>query len=102
MLLTHLPRESAYVQAVVGDEVRWGATEHLLASLIDAIQVGNYMTGRAHFKGNPSPPKQIRRPGDRPTDRLGGRRVYTRDEMRDLLDHWGEGAVGTFETKEVT
>lgn len=101
MLLQHLPRESAYVQAVAGDEVRWGATEYLLAALIDAIQVGNYQRARAHFKGKPNPPKPILRPGDRSPDRLGGRQVYTRDEMRRMLDHWGEGVVDMIETTEV-
>lgn len=90
------------MQAVAGDAARWGSTEHLLAALIDATQVGNYLTTRAHFKGKPAPPKPIQRPGSRDADRIGGGRSYTREQMRSILDNWGEGVVEIFEPKEVT
>lgn len=92
VLLRYLPREAAYVQAVGGPATQWSATEHLLAGVIDVVQVGNYLTTRAHFKGNPDPPKPVRRPGDRPerSNRLGNR-SYTKDQMRKILDRWRKG-----------
>lgn len=35
VLVRHLPRESLTVQALGGDEVRWGDLEHLVATHID-------------------------------------------------------------------
>lgn len=90
------------MQAVAGDAARWGSQEHLLAALIDSVNVSNYLFARVHFKGNPNRPKPIRRPGEEIVGRLGGKRTYTREEMRDMLDHWGEGAIDTLEIKEVT
>lgn len=92
MLLSHLPRESAYIQAVSGERGRWGDTEHLLAGIIDLLRSGNYLTQRAHFKGDPPPPRPFRRPGDppEPGQRLGDR-SFTRAQMRKILDEWRAG-----------
>lgn len=91
------------MQAAAGDAARWGSTEYLLATVVDVVQVGNFLTHRAHFKGNISPPKPLSRPGDSlPEGRYGGRRTYTRGEMRKMLDNWGAGVVEILESKEVT
>lgn len=100
VLLRYLPRESAYVQAVVGVRAQWGETEHLLASVVDALQAGNYLTMRAHFQGKPTPPKPLHRPGWEPEGNRIGRRKYTIEQMRHKQDHWGEGMVA-IETREV-
>lgn len=93
MLLRHLPRDSAYVQAVNGERARWGDTEHLLAGIIDVLQAGNYLTTRAHFKGNQQPPKPMRRPGDRPAvdGKRVGNRSRTNAEMAEILARWRAG-----------
>ena len=103
VLLRHLPRESSFVQAVGGDAARWSDSEHLLAGVIDVLQVGNYLTTRAHFKGNPPKPKPIRRPGESTTSGPPKRakRPYTQAEMKAVLDNWNEPPVTT-ETLEVS
>lgn len=95
VLLNHLPRESAYVQAVGGDRLKWGDTEHLLAGVIDQQQVTNYLLTRANFKSNRAAPKPIRRPGDtlerdRSNGSTLGNRKYTETEMRRILDSWSD------------
>lgn len=97
LLLHHLPRESSYVQAVVGTEARWGDTEHLLATLIDSVQVTNYLTGQAHFKSKPTPPKPITRPGD---VRLKPRSSYTLAQLDRVRQSWADAEV-TEQTPEV-
>lgn len=101
VLLGHLPRESAFVQADRGQSARWGELEHLVASVIDVLQAGNYLTTRAHFQGKPKPPTPIRRPGDPQGRGHIGRRKYTPEQMRQKLDHWGEGMVAVG-AREVT
>ena len=95
VLLNHLPRESAYVQAVVGDTARWGDTEHLLAGLIDVVQVGNYYTqvlaSNRQFKEAPKPPPVFPRPGDKPDRGKRPGRTYTREQMREILDRRRQG-----------
>lgn len=86
MLLKHLPRESATVQAVHGPVVRWGPTEYLLARAVDLLAAGNWQ--RAGSKKNPRP-KPIPRPGDRvrgaaraDPDALRRRLLEQRDRVR--------------------
>lgn len=97
VLLNHLPRDSAYVQAVGGSLVRWGEIEHLLATVIDVVQVGNFYTAvvasNRQIKDPPKPPKPFLRPGDKPArsgKRLGDR-SYTKAQMRMILDRWRAG-----------
>jgi hypothetical protein len=54
-----LPASSRLVRAEVGDTARWTDTEHLLAAIFDAIQIGNWQRG--HGKGQR--PKPAKRPG---------------------------------------
>lgn len=96
MLLNHLPRESAYVQAVGGPLVRWGELEHLLAGIIDIVQVGNFYTqvlaSNRHLKAEPKPPKPLPRPGVTTPGETPkrARRPYTQAEMKAVLDNWNE------------
>jgi hypothetical protein len=107
VLLRYLPRESAYAQAVFGDRARWGPTEHLLASLIDVSQVGNYLAeitaSNRQLKGNaPTAPKPIPRPGEVvPVRSVGGRSPA---DVAKLLGDWRSGRLTMIETeaKEVT
>lgn len=106
VLLSHLPRESAYVQAVAGDTARWGDTEHLLAGVIDSIRVGNFYTAMAasnrRFKDPPSPPCPIPRPGDE-SARKRNAHGYSQDQVNDLLAKWRSGDLEMVDTAvEVT
>lgn len=84
-LIARLPRDSWTVQAIAGDRARWGDQEHLLATIVDALQQGNWMFAAANSKHSPDPPSPIRRPGDPdPTVRLGGTRTLTPAEFRRL------------------
>lgn len=86
-LIGNLPRESRYAQATAGDQVQWGYTEHLLATVIDVLQVHNWQFASVHAKGRVEKPKPLQRPGVVPVNqrRFGSGR-YTMAEMRVLLD----------------
>lgn len=62
-LVSHLPRESATVRAQVGEQARWGETEHLLAVVIDVLQAQAWQFASAHSKKKPKRPKPYPRPG---------------------------------------
>jgi hypothetical protein len=62
VLLRHLPLESSYIRATGGDDVAWTVTEHLLAIVADAVQIGNWQ--RQGDKNKPRP-RAIPRPGQR-------------------------------------
>lgn len=102
--MRHLPRESNYVQAVGAETARWSDTEHLLAGIIDAVQVGNFYTqviaSNRQFREAPKAPKPFPRPGDKPErgNRVGDRK-YTQAQMRKILDRWRTSPT---ETPEVT
>lgn len=91
------------MQAVGGDTVRWGHVEHLLAGLIDAQQVGNYLTAKAHFKGGPKTPKPLPRPGDKPSGQLKvkPRRTYTVEEYEKVRDAWAQSSDVVETAREV-
>lgn len=98
MLLRHLPRESAYIQAIGGPRVRWGEVEHLIAHVIDLLALNNYLTLRAHFKGEPKHPTPFRRPGDPVATRPAGdqpqrfgNRSFNRADMAEILARWRAG-----------
>lgn len=100
-LLAHLPRESRFAQATAGASVSWGYTEHLLATLVDVAQIGNWMFASAHSKLKVDKPHPLPRPGADVERGSIGRPRYTFEQMRRKLDHWGEGmvAVGTREVR---
>lgn len=99
-LLAHLPRESRYAQATAGASASWGYTEHLLATLVDVAQIGNWMYASAHSKSSVEKPPLLPRPGGGERGSTGRPR-YTIEQMRHKLDHWGDGmvAVGTREVR---
>lgn len=51
----------------LADGAEWGHTEHLLATVIDAIQQNTWVLASANSaKGKgPKPPKPVKRPGER-------------------------------------
>ena len=58
-LIRHLPREANLPRALYGDELAWGDTEHLLANVVDLLQVANWQ--RTDTKKN-KPPTPMPRP----------------------------------------
>lgn len=64
MLLRHLPRDSSYLEAVVGPSARWSDAEYLLAQIVDGVQVSNYLA-KVGFRltGEHRPPEPLARPG---------------------------------------
>lgn len=77
----HAPHTSALARAVHGEAAAWGPTEHLLATVIDVLQIANWQ--RAGKKGGPRP-KPIPRPGDR---KRIGTTVLSLDAMDKLLGY---------------
>ncbi|MFC6884685.1 hypothetical protein [Actinomadura yumaensis] len=64
VLLQHLPRDSAFLRSVHGDDAAWGLQEHLLALAVDHLAVGNWLFTAAHTDGDPpDQPDPIPRPG---------------------------------------
>lgn len=60
--------------------MRWGTTEHLLATIIDGQRDQMYQYALAHTgkgKTKPKRPKPIERPGIKPKDEPGTRRLGT-------------------------
>lgn len=79
VLLRHLPPESALNTAIRNDASeselarnsaqadpargRWSATESMLASILDAIRMGNWAYVQVHSEQSVPKPEPIRRPG---------------------------------------
>lgn len=59
--IRHLPPGSPLGVALHGDAARWGVTEHLLASAVDALVGANWQRGG----GKGQRPKPIQRPDPR-------------------------------------
>lgn len=60
----HLPEDSATVAALRGghEHRAWTSAAHLLASVVDAVQVNTWTTIAAHSKRRPKPPTPLPRP----------------------------------------
>lgn len=77
----HAPHTSAFARSYHGEAATWGATEHLLATLIDVGQIANWQ--RAGKRAGPRP-KPLLRPGQR---RRIGTTVLSLDAMDKLLGY---------------
>lgn len=89
-LIEQLPRESRYAAVSGGDQTRWGHLEHLVATVVDLLQIGNWMFASAHSKSRVNEPKMIERPGVLDGERIGSGRL-SKAEMREQLDRWRAG-----------
>lgn len=86
MLLEELPRESR-VARLVNPRAEWGATEHLLATAVDVLQMANWQR-----QGKGARPKPLPRPGAKDQAvRMGKSRPLS--ETRDLFDRWRTGRL---------
>ena len=66
VLIQHLPRDAALVRKLHGEDVEWGLTEHLLATVVDHLADGNWLFASAHTSENADPPQRpepLPRPG---------------------------------------
>lgn len=91
------------MQTVAGDRARWGDTEHLLASLIDNVRVGNFYTAIAasnrRLTDAPKPPDPIPRPGDGSLKRKA--HGHSQEQLDDLLSKWRSGELEMVDTTAV-
>ena len=86
-LVEELPDESALAAALRGgpDHRGWTVTAHLLASVIDAVGEGAWITAQAHSR------KRVRRPKRFPRPAAGRRHPVT---VADLAQRFGAPAPG--------
>ncbi len=85
------PRTSALSRSIAGEDIEWGLTEHLLAILIDATEVGNWQRASVGRKSPPQRPKPIKRPGSQPQGRaFGSAPIPIKD-----FDAWWDSGVTT-------
>lgn len=63
VIVHHLPAGAALSRAVAGEDALWALTDHLLAVLIDATQLGNWQRENAGRKSPTPKPKLLPRPG---------------------------------------
>jgi hypothetical protein len=81
-LVEHLPEDSATVAALrggpdhAGEHRPWTSTLHLLATVVDAVQLNTWATVATHAKHRPKPPTPLPRPT---TPRRAGRVVTVAD-----------------------
>lgn len=86
VLITHLPADSPYGRAVLGDDHIWTLDAQLLAAIHDRLAAANWQ--RAGGKGQR--PKPIPRPGTRPeVKKYGGGTPFTQAQVLDLLARVG-------------
>lgn len=83
-LIAHLPRDSATVLNVAGEQARWGDQEHLLATVVDAISQLSWITASAYSRKAPDRPKPLRRPGMPEPGRMGNV-SYSKERVRQIL-----------------
>ncbi|GAA1796417.1 hypothetical protein [Actinomadura chokoriensis] len=67
-LIRHLPRDSALARALHGEEATWGVGEHLLATVVDHLAIGNWLFTCAHSESEPPRPEPVPRPGTQPEE----------------------------------
>lgn len=101
-LIVALPSDSATVRGVgvKGTESLWGSTEHLLASVIDATQMGNVMFANAHRRKGSRPTRfeAVRRPGASSDDGTRTRgTALPLNEMIALQRRWARGELDSGE-----
>ncbi len=94
VLLSQLPRDSSVARAELGEQAEWGLSEHLQASIFDAVNAANWQRS-----GKGRPPKPLPRPGLKKQGRTLAPSVLDPEKTRAFLDQFkpprgGEGASG--------
>lgn len=62
VLLSGLPRDSAFIRAVLGENADWGQQEELLASIAELLDLSNRLFLQANSKPGTRSPKPIEIP----------------------------------------
>ncbi|MFI6057493.1 hypothetical protein [Streptomyces sp. NPDC051286] len=68
VLVRHLPRDSAVMRDLHGEEVEWSVTDRLLATAVDQLADANWMFAIVHRDEDADPvdcPEPIPRPGSK-------------------------------------
>lgn len=63
IVLTQAPRTSAYARSRLGEAALWGLAEHLIASVLDAVNAGNWQRGNQGRQVPTPRPRPVSRPG---------------------------------------
>jgi hypothetical protein len=82
VIIKHLPRGSALVRELDGDDHPWGLTEQLLAAAVDALNGANWQRGGGKLRDKPKP---IPRPGVEQPKSSYGRGAVSIEEMAHFL-----------------
>ncbi|HLS46084.1 MAG TPA: hypothetical protein VK045_11675 [Ornithinicoccus sp.] len=86
VIVNNLPRTSALVRAVAGEDAQWGLLEQLVARAADSLEVANWQRqGKAHAPR----PKPIPRPGAKSETKTFGKDPIP---IKDF-DAWWSGAA---------
>lgn len=96
MLVTNLPADctTATLQRGVEDSA-WGLTEHLLAAVVDVLQVANWQREQLHSKSKVKPPKPLPRPGVQDeTVRHGGKSGLSNEQIKAWFQAMSEPKEG--------
>lgn len=83
--------------AIHGEKYRWGDTEHLLASIFDAVNAHRWLFQAANSKKSrrPARPKPMLRPGQMdPTRRRMGTARMPIDQARAWMERRRQGKKG--------
>lgn len=88
VVLEHSALDSEYARKKLGDKARWSTTEHLIATVADLIQIGNWQYATAHSKKGHAPPKPtpIERPGQASKRRQNRTQLSEREIARRLVE----------------
>lgn len=93
VLVSQLPDDSAYRRSVLGHaEASWGVAEHLLASVVDSLQIANWQRSKDGQRGSRAP-KPMPRPTDPPklSSVVGRRSTRSRSEVIAMLASLAHG-----------
>jgi hypothetical protein len=81
-LAAALPRESAVMRAELGEAADWSRSDHLLAALIELVDVSSWRAVAPHVKKGWRPPKPVQVPRPGSTQRRTKRNATSADLAR--------------------
>lgn len=102
VIVQHSPRESAIARAVGAEEAVWSLTDHLLATVIDVLNIANWQrenAGRPRGKSPTRRPKRIPRPGVEGEHKTVGSEPIP---IKDFEAWWDAGVVDAAPGQETT
>lgn len=82
VFVRNLPKESATVRAVMGENHQWDLTNQLLAAIFDKLNTANWQRGSGKEHERPEP---LPRPGVEPTGKAIGGEAVSMEVMAERL-----------------